>query len=225
MTYELKTNILKNLQTLKYMGFNYMHDIDLTTKQTEENLSFELPDDLDKLENIVTNCHLCHFSQNNKNILFAQGNKNSKIVFLNLYSNDNDTKNKNIFVGNSANILSKICTNVLNIAYEDLYVVNILKCIPSKKIENCQNEIDICKPYIYKQLDIIKPKLIVAFGDSYNYLVSSDKPFVQLRQNLYEYNGAKVITTYHPLHILRNPSCKKDVFEDFKKVKSILERL
>jgi DNA polymerase len=100
-----------------------------------------------------------------------------------------------------------------------------LKCIPNKSIESCQNEINICKPYIYKQLDIINPKLIVAFGDSYNYLVPSGKTMAQLREDIQEYNGAKVVTTYHPLHILRNPSCKKDVFEDFKKVKSILEEL
>jgi DNA polymerase len=224
MNEKLKTAIIKNLQALKYMGFKYI-DLDPSIIKDEQKSSFELPQELEQLENIVKNCHLCNFSKNNKEILFLQGDKNSKILFLNLYSNDNDPKNQNIFTGNSAIMLSKICKNVLEIDYKNICVINILKCIPSKSIEHCQNEINICKPYIYKQLDIIKPKLIVAFGDSYNYLVPSDKTIAQLRENIQDYNGIKIVTTYHPLHILRNPSCKKDVFDDFKKVKSILERV
>ncbi len=218
----VKNVVLKNLQSLKYMGFEYI-DIKLNDYN---DIKCDLPTSLDALENIVINCNLCNFSQNNKSIMFGEGNKDSQIMFLNLYSSDfQEQNNKNIFTGNSAKIISDICTNVLGISIEDIYIVNILKCAPTKDIEDCINEINICKPYIQKQIDIIKPKLIVAFGDCYNYLANSNKSLEQLRETTEDYNDIKVISTYHPTYILRNPSCKKDVFEDFKKVKLIMDML
>ncbi|MCK5109954.1 MAG: uracil-DNA glycosylase [Arcobacteraceae bacterium] len=221
MKQKVKNVVLKNLQTLKYIGFEYT-DIKF---DNYDDTQYDLPASLDTLENIVTNCSLCNFSQNNKNILFGEGKKDSNIVFLNLYSSSLQSENKNIFTGNSAKMLSKICLNVLGIPIDDVYIVNILKCIPSKNIEDCATEINTCRPYIQKQLDIINPKLIVAFGDSYNYLANCNKSLVQLRQETQEYNGIKVISTFHPTYILRNPSCKKDVFEDLQKAKSIMELL
>ncbi len=214
----VKDAVLENLQALKYMGFEYIN----IKLDNYNKIQCDLPTSLETLENIVVNCSLCNFSQNNKNIIFGEGNKRSKIIFLNLYSLDLQN-NKNIFTGNSAKIISSICLNVLNITIEDIYIVNILKCVPTKNIENCNSEINICKPYIQKQIDIIQPKIIVAFGDSYNYLTNSNKSLEQLRESTQDYNGIKVISTYHPTHILRNPSCKKDVFEDFKKVKLLME--
>jgi len=81
----------------------------------------------------------------------------------------------------------------------------------------------MCKSYIHKQLDIIQPKLIIAFGKSCNYLLDENKEINELRDLPLDYKGIKVVTTFHPIDVLRNPSYKKDVFNDFKKIKQMLE--
>jgi DNA polymerase len=96
---------------------------------------------------------------------------------------------------------------------KDIYVLNILKCLPTD-ITNISSQVQICKPYVKKQIDIINPKVIVVFGEISQYLIDSQ-----------DYNNIKLIPTYHPSFLLKNPSLKRDALEDLKKVKSIIEAL
>ena len=215
-----KDKILNNLSALKYMGFNYIDSIKFDSCN---DIKYELSNDLDSLKDIVANCSLCSFSQNRKNSLFGMGNKNADIVFLNLSPTQLENDSGDILTGKSGEMLTNMCQNVLGLSIDDVYVVNILKCLPSKDISECKYEISTCKPYIQKQIDIISPKIIVAFGDSLNYLNNNSKPMEQVHGLVQDYDGIKVIPTYEPSYILRNPSLKKVVLEDLQKVKLIME--
>jgi DNA polymerase len=212
--------LIKNLKSLKYMGFKFVEQPNFSTPK--QNLQ-QLPSGLDNLKTIVSNCHLCSFSKTRQNILFGIGNDKADIVFLGLAPSMLDDEDDNILSGNSGAMLIKIAQNVLKISIEDIYISNILKCTPNKN--DIDMEIDICKSYIKKQLDIIKPKIIVAFGDVYRYLVDEDKPLSKIRGIVQVYNDIKVMPTYHPSFILRNPSLKQELFEDIKKVKTLMESL
>jgi DNA polymerase len=205
MTQQKKNNILHTLTSLKYMGVCYIDPINLNKI---DNTKQQLPNDINNLQNIVSNCNLCKFSNTRKNILFGQGNPNANIIFLGLAPSNLDDENNDILSGNTGQMLSKMAQNILGLSINDIYVVNILKCLPSN-ITKFNDEIETCKPYLQKQIDIIKPKIIVVFGDAHKYI--SDYPDI------------KIISTYHPSFILRNPSFKKDVLEDLKKVKNIME--
>ena len=222
MQQAMKNKILKNLSALKYMGFNYVDPIKL---DNYSNIQYKLSDNLDTLKHVVSNCNLCSFSTNRKNVLFGEGDKNANIIFLNLAPTQLENDTGTSLSGNSGDMLVKMCENVLGVNIDDIYVVNILKCIPSKDIIDCEYEINTCKPYIQKQLDIISPKIIVAFGDSLGYLVGDIKPLEQIRGIVQDYNGIKIVPTYDSSYILRNPSLKKDVFLDLQKVKLMMDSL
>jgi len=219
MTKNHKNIIIKNLQTLKYIGFNYLSPIKFNnTTQTNQ----QLPNELDNLEEIVNNCHLCSFSKTRQNILFGSGDKNADIIFVSLAPTIFEDESGKITYGKSGDMFEKMAQKVLNIPLEDIYMLNILKCIPNKN--EVDSEIEICKSYIKKQIDIIKPKLIVVFGDICKYMIQESRPLLEIRGNIYDYNDdIKLIPTYHPTFILRNPSLRKDVFEDLKKVKLLME--
>ncbi len=220
MKKDTKNYILKNLQSLKYMGFSYLDPIKFNVDTSKE---YDLPNDLETLKDLVKNCNLCSFSKTKKNIIFGEGNKNADLLFLNSAPTQMEDETGNILSGNSGDMLIKMCQNVLNLSIKDIYVANVLKCFPLKEINDCKSEINICKPYIQKQIDIIKPKIIVAFGDSFKYLTNETEQLENLRGNMYDYNGIKVIFTFHPSFILRNPSLKKEVLYDLQKIKLLME--
>jgi DNA polymerase len=208
MTKKEQKLLLKNFYTLKYIGFDYIH---LTNFDIPSQSNLQLPNNLEELKNVVSNCHLCSFSKTRQNTLFGYGNKNANIMFVSLAPSVFEDESGDITYGNSKKMFENMAKNVLNISLEGVYMLNILKCIPNK--DDIETEIALCKPYIKKQIDIIKPKIIVMFGDIHKYLLQD------ISSNI------KVVSTYHPTFILRNPSIKKDVFEDLKKVKLLMESL
>jgi len=208
-----QNNILKNLISLKYMGFNYLEPLDIThLKSTKQ----KLPDRLQSLNDIVSHCNLCEFSKTRKNILFGEGNVDADIMFLGLSPSSLDDESGNILSGNSGQMLIKMAQNILKVQIKDIYVVNILKCLPTD-IRNINSQIQICKPYLQKQIDIINPKVIVVFDNK--------NPLSEIRGVVQDYHNIKLIATYHPLFLLKNPSLKREALEDLKKVKSIIEAL
>ena len=222
MTQDTKHYILNNLNQLKYMGFNYIEPITFNTSTFTQE---KLPSSLESLHDIVINCNLCSLSSNRKNILFGTGNKKADILFIGLSPTPLEDENGNLLSGNSGDMIINMCQNVLGKSIDDIYVVNILKCLPNKDVDELKLEINTCLPYIRKQINIIRPKIIVAFGKAYEYLIDDEKPIDELRGNVQYYNNTKVIVTFEPSFILRNPSLKTEVLKDLEKVKNLMESL
>ncbi len=211
-----QNKLINNLKALKYMGYEYINPISLGSY---ENIKYELPNNLKELENVVKNCNLCLFSKERKNTLFGKGNVNAKIIFLNLMPTQLENESGDLLSGNSGDMLVNMCQKVLGISIDNVYILNILKCKPPTNYKNIDLEINICKSYIYKQIDIIQPKIILAFGESYSYLTNDKKDILEIRGIFQEYKNIKIMPTFDPAFILRNPSYKNDVLEDLKKVK------
>ncbi len=219
MIQDTKNSILKNLQAMKYMGFEYLDPINLDITSTQQ---INLPENLNDLNNIVNNCNLCTLSKIRKNVLFGTGNVNSKVMFIGTSPSLIEDESASLLLGNSGDMLVKMCQNVLALNIDDIYVTNILKCFSNKEQSDNDLEVNTCKPYIQKQIDIISPEIIVLFGDAYEYLIKDTKSFKEVRGMIQNYNGIKVMPTFSPSFILRNPSFKKDVLEDLKKVKVLI---
>jgi DNA polymerase len=106
----------------------------------------------------------------------------------------------------------------------DVYIANILKCRPPNNRDPLPSEEETCKPYLHKQIDLIKPKIILCLGRiAANGLLNSKLSLSALRENDYELNGIKVMATYHPAALLRNPQWKRGCWEDFKKFKKLYD--
>jgi len=127
------------------------------------------------------------------------------------------------FVGRAGQLLTKIINNVLELERKDIYIANIVKCRPPHNRVPTIEEAETCKPYLLKQIDIINPDILVCLGKTaFMYLMESNTPISKVRGLVFEFKGKKVIPTFHPSFLLRNPSAKKDAFKDFLLIKSML---
>jgi DNA polymerase len=200
------------------MGFHYINQVSFDKFINIE----ELPNNLDDLEVVVSNCNLCSLSNSRKSVLFGKGNESADVMFMSLSPSLLEDESGDLVYGEKGEMLTKMSQNILGLSISDIYVLNILKCMPTHN-SNYIEAFSICKPYIQKQIDIINPKVIVAFGDVCKYLIDDTKILSKIRGIVQSYNGIKVVPTYDPLFILRNPSLKKDVLDDLEKVKSLME--
>ena len=124
------------------------------------------------------------------------------------------------FVGKAGKLLENILHSI-GLDKNEIYLLNILKCRTPKDREPLQKEIEKCESYLITQINLIKPKLIIALGNiAAKTLLKKDLPISKLRNNLYNYKGIDLIITYHPKTLLKNPNLKRPVWEDFKKIKN-----
>ncbi len=210
MTQKKQNEILNYLYMLESMGYEYHQDISLPQNQI---VTTTLPDHLENLQNIIDNCNLCNLHKLKTSAQTDYINPNSKIVFISLYR----LKQKEI--------LENMVQNVLKIPYEQITLLSIIKCDSSDENSKINENIDICKHYILKQLEILAPKLIVTLGDSYKYILNSSANLSTIHGATLQYNQIDTIPIYDPEILVKNPSLKKDTFNDLQKIKLLLEKL
>ncbi|WP_418179137.1 uracil-DNA glycosylase [Aliarcobacter lanthieri] len=219
MTKQVKNQILKYLYYQKLFGFDYHSNLNINLYSS---CDFNLPSSLKELKNSVDNCHLCELSKGRKNTLFGYGKEQSKIMFI----CDEPTKSEDetgfFYSGNSGELLSKMIENVLNIKKEDVYITNLVKCRGAKEA-NFQN-FESCNCYLLKQIEIIKPKLIIAVGEKvYSYLMKNSEEFSKNKGKTLNFNSSILIPIFSPIYLLKNPSLKKDTYLDMLKIKNLYE--
>lgn len=220
MTIKVKNQILKYLHNLKVFGYNYHEDFDIGSFDIKNQ---NLPNSLLELNNISANCYLCELSKSRKNVLFGFGNLKSQIMFIQDEPTSSEDELKSFYVGNSGEILSKMIENVLNIKKEEVYITSLVKC---KSLNGATNSnFDSCNDYLLKQIELVKPKLIVALGEkTYSYLLKNSD-FIQNRGKFLKFNDIAFMAIYSPTFLLRNPSFKKETYFDMLNIKRFLEEL
>jgi DNA polymerase len=208
---------LKYLYQLKSLGVEYFQGF--KTKEIDINI----PPNLVELHKLVSNCNLCNLSKTKTNVVFGQGNHLSKIMFISKAPGRDEDIQARPFVGRSGQLLTKMIENVLNLKREDVYITNIIKCKPPQNRDLEIEEVQSCKIYLLKEIEIIKPEIIVVLGEeTFYYLLNEQISISQARGKIYDFNGIKVIATFHPSYLLRNPSKKKEAFQDLKFIKEFL---
>ena len=210
--------LLKQLYRLKQLGYSYTSVVPF--KEDEPDLT--LPNTLDKLQKQARECHLCQLSKSRTNVVFGEGNTNADIMFVGEAPGSNEDASGKPFIGRSGELLTKMIENVLLIGRDDVYITNIVKCRPRDNADPTPTQAHTCQPYLLKQIELIKPKLIVALGaTAYHYLTGDETNISKVRGTIHKQDGYTLIPTYHPSYLLRNPSAKKEVFEDLKMIKEL----
>ena len=167
----------------------------------------------------MANCHLCPLGATRKNIVFGVGNPHAKIVFVGEAPGADEDEQGLPFVGRAGQLLTDIIVKGMKLARKDVYICNILKCRPPNNRNPLPDEIIKCEPFLKKQLQIISPKIICALGTfAAHTLLKTDIPISALRGRFHLYEGIKLMPTYHPAYLLRNPSAKKPVWEDVQMI-------
>ncbi len=213
---------LKYLRYLKSMGYDYVKPME----EFEIKESFELPSDIANLKNTALSCHLCELAKTRKNVVFGEGNENAKLMFVGEGPGETEDKTGRPFVGKAGELLTKMIENAIGIKREEVYIANIVKCRPPANRVPTQAEAASCKPYLEKQIELIKPELIVALGGTaLTHLTGKEHSIMKIRGSVMDYKGAVLIPTFHPSFLLRNPSAKKESFADMLLIKNYLEKL
>ena len=221
MTKLVKNRVLNQLNYLKSFGYVYHESLDFFSNNIK---NIKLPNNINDLSISVSHCYLCELSKCRKNILFGYGNLNSEIIFIGDEPSNSEDEIGSYYVGKSGELLIKMIENVLNITKEDIYYTTLVKCKSTNGLNN--SNIETCHDYLLKQIELIKPKLIVALGDkTYSYLLKNSDNFSQIRGKELVFNGISLIATFSPTFLLRNPSFKKDAYYDMLKIKNNMESL
>ena len=171
-------------------------------------------------------CTRCKLCKGRKTIVFGEGDPEAVLVFVGEGPGQEEDQQGRPFVGAAGQLLTDIIVKGMRLDREDVYICNIVKCRPPGNRNPEPDEIEACEPFLIKQLQAIRPKMIVALGNvAVKTLLRTKEGITKLRGTWRTYQGIPLMPTFHPAYLLRNPSDKKLVWEDIKKVMVEMEKL
>ena len=173
---------------------------------------------------IGDDCRRCKLhTLGRKQIVFGVGNPNADLMFVGEAPGADEDQQGIPFVGRAGQLLTKII-EAIGLTRDDVYIANVIKCRPPQNRNPEPDEVDTCEPFLFRQIDVIKPKVIIALGKfAAQTLLRTDAPISRLRGHVHDFRGAKLIPTFHPAYLLRNPSSKREVWEDMKMARGLLQ--
>ncbi|SEA47062.1 DNA polymerase [Desulfuromusa kysingii] len=173
---------------------------------------------LAEMESGLKGCSLCSLAKQRKNIVFGAGNPRARVVLVGEAPGREEDEQGIPFIGEAGKLLDKILL-AMKLSREEVYICNVLKCHPPGNRDPQPDEISACEPFLKQQLALIKPELIITLGRfAAQELLKTTQPIGKLRGQWHEYEGIPLMPTFHPAYLLRNPSGKRPVWEDMKKV-------
>lgn len=171
------------------------------------------------------NCTKCNLSSTRNNVVFGEGNLKSKIMFIGEGPGRDEDLQGRPFVGRAGQLLNKML-EAIGLKREDVYIANIVKCRPPNNRVPLQSEVEACIPYLRNQVAIIAPKIIVCLGaTAAKAIIDKNFRITSMRGQWFERKGVKIIATYHPAALLRDPEKKRPAWEDFKAIKREFEKV
>jgi len=185
----------------------------------------ELPatgETIEAIRNDIGDCTRCPLYTGRTQVVHSTGNLQSDLMFVGEAPGADEDLKGEPFVGRAGQLLTKII-EAIGMQRGDVYIANVIKCRPPGNRNPEPDEVAQCEPFLFQQVDTIKPKVIVALGKfAAQCLLRTTDPITRIRGKEFTYRDAILIPTYHPAYLLRNPSAKKDVWEDMKRVRDLL---
>lgn len=216
------TNFLKFLDESGCRGFECSAE-SLRKMETWGQKKKFASETLDAVQDDLGDCRRCKLSKGRKNIVFGVGDPHARLVFVGEGPGYEEDKKGEPFVGAAGRLLTKII-EAMKYTREQVYICNIIKCRPPGNRNPMPDEIKACYPFLRRQIGSIKPDFICALGTfAAQTLLETKSPISKLRGVFHEYMGIKVLPTYHPAYLLRNPDKKRDVWEDMQKLMNALD--
>ncbi len=204
-----------NVQSCKVAPKNTQAKVVKTKATTDQKKS---ADSLATISKELIECKRCKLCKERTNIVVGEGNPRARLVFVGEGPGRDEDLQGRPFVGRAGQLLDKMI-GAIGLKREDVYICNVVKCRPPQNRNPELDEITACREYLERQLDVIKPQVIMALGKfAAQTLLETETPISKLRGEFFEYRKSKFIPTFHPAYLLRNSSGKKDVWEDLKKV-------
>ncbi|HKW02123.1 MAG TPA: uracil-DNA glycosylase [Vicinamibacterales bacterium] len=170
-----------------------------------------------------TRCKLC--KQGRSQVVFGVGNPKAELMFVGEAPGADEDRLGEPFVGRAGQLLTKIIETMFDCKRSDVYIANVIKCRPPENRNPEPDEIAVCEPFLNRQIELIGPRVIVALGTfAAKALLKTETPISRLRGRVHDFRGGiKLVATFHPAFLLRSPDRKRDVWEDMKKVRALLD--
>ena len=177
---------------------------------------------LEAIREDIGECTRCKLHEHRTNIVFGEGNPRARLVFIGEGPGADEDATGRPFVGRAGQLLDKIIS-AIGLKRDDVYIANIVKCRPPGNRTPERDEVATCEQFLFRQLALIKPAVIVALGSpAFQCLVRTREPITKARGEWREWNGMKLMPTYHPAYLLRVPEKKREAWEDMKRVRDYL---
>jgi len=174
------------------------------------------------LADIGPNCTRCKLHKARKQVVFGVGNPKAELVFVGEGPGADEDAQGEPFVGRAGKLLTQMI-EAMGLRRQDVYIANVVKCRPPENRLPERDEITTCSPYLLRQLAVINPKVIVCLGAcSAQTLLQTNQGISRFRGEWFDFRGAKLMATYHPAYLLRNPAAKGEVWKDLQKVMTVL---
>ncbi len=214
-------NTLRFLEQMGCKGFDGSKEIFDTLEAWERKDIFSV-ETLEDIRTDLGDCRRCRLSGGRTNIVFGSGNPHAKLVFIGEGPGYEEDRQGQPFVGAAGRLLTKII-EAIKLTRNQVYICNIVKCRPPGNRNPMPDEIAACSPFLKRQIAAIHPDFICTLGSfATQTLLETKEPISKLRGIFYDYMGIKVMPTYHPAFLLRNPAKKRSVWEDMKKLMKAL---
>jgi uracil-DNA glycosylase family 4 len=211
---EVISDLKSYLEYLKGMGIVSLPTSEI--KVGEPNPSRVMT--MEEVRRELGDCKRCKLHRTRQTIVFGEGNERATLMFIGEGPGYDEDVQGRPFVGKAGQLLTKIIESI-SLPREEVYIANIIKCRPPQNRNPEPDEIQSCTPFLMKQIRVIRPGIICALGTfSAQTLLKTDIKISALRGKFFDLEGIKVIPTYHPAFLLRNPDRKREVWEDMKKI-------
>jgi DNA polymerase len=179
-------------------------------------------DSLPRIREDIGDCTRCKLHKGRTKIVFGTGNPNANLMFVGEGPGRDEDLSGEPFVGRAGKLLTDMI-KAMGLQREDVYIANVVKCRPPENRLPEKDEITTCSPFLMRQIDAIKPKVICTLGScSAQTLLQTTQGISKFRGEWFDFRGAKLMPTYHPAYLLRNPGAKAEVWKDLQKVMVVL---
>jgi len=201
---------------------SYVEDPELFPEKKEE---WEKANTLEQLEGLINQCTACKLHEGRNKFVFGSGNPNADVMVVGEGPGAEEDKQGLPFVGRAGKLLTDIL-KAIKFERDDVYIANIVKCRPPDNRTPLPDEMDTCLPYLKKQIEIIKPRLILCLGlTAAKGLLKKRDSLTSMRGKVFEFENIKVMVTYHPAALLRNPNWKRPCWEDLQKFRKLYDEM
>ncbi len=172
------------------------------------------------LSQIVMECKKCRLCEGRNKVVFGAGKTESPlIVFVGEGPGAEEDRLGEPFVGKAGNLLTAAITKGMGLTRADVFICNVVKCRPPQNRIPLPDEVENCKPYLFRQLELLRPKVIVTLGGPASLLLTGESVGItKIRGRWFHWQGIKLMPTFHPAYLLRNPPAKKEFWEDLQEV-------
>ncbi|HXZ11210.1 MAG TPA: uracil-DNA glycosylase [Candidatus Sulfotelmatobacter sp.] len=179
-------------------------------------------DTLPRIREEIGDCTRCRLHQGRTNIVYGVGNPKAELVFVGEGPGHDEDVQGEPFVGRAGKLLTQMI-EAMSLRREDVYICNVVKCRPPENRLPERDEISTCSPFLFRQLAAIQPKVICCLGAcAAQTLLETTQGISRFRGEWFDFRGSKLIATYHPAYLLRNPNAKSEVWRDLQKVMAVL---